>query len=260
MRAHVATGLVLAGLVASTLSGWANAESTLSWTTGLDYSSGEYGSANTTEIWYVPLIGRLETGDWQFKLTVPYVRMKSPSGGVIIGYDANGTPIRSGVGTPVTESGLGDVVASATYALLARPGLLLDLTAKLKFGTASVDKGLGTGENDVGMVLDAYFPMGKATPFLSLGYKRPGDPAGQSLRNTWQVGGGIAYKVSDMWSTGAMYDWRSAASVAGSPQRDLMLYAVYKPVPDWKVQAYASKGFSDASADYGVGLMVSRSY
>lgn len=257
MRAHLVKGMVLAGMVASAQ---AYAESTLSMTTGLDYSSGEYGSASTTEIWYVPLIGRLESGDWQFKLTVPYVRMKSPSGGVIIGYDANGTPIRAGVGMPVTESGLGDVVASATYSLVSRPDVLLDLTAKIKFGTASVSKGLGTGEDDMGMVLDAYFPQGKATPFLSLGYKKPGDPPGQNLHNTWQAGGGVAYKVSDMWSTGAMYDWRSAASAAGSPQRDLLLYAVYKPVPDWKVQAYASKGFSDASADYGLGLMVSRSY
>jgi len=257
MRAHLVKGLVLAGMVASAP---AQAGATLSMTTGLDYSSGKYGSASTTEIWYVPLIGRLDTGDRQFKLTVPYVRMKSPSGGVIIGYDANGTPIRAGVGMPVTESGLGDVVASATYALLSRPDVLLDLTAKLKFGTASVGKGLGTGENDVGTVLDAYFPLGKATPFLTLGYKMPGDPPGQNLHNTRQAGGGVAYKVSDRWSTGAMYDWRSAASAAGSPQRDLLLYAVYKPVPDWKVQAYASKGFSDASADYGMGLMLSHGY
>jgi len=255
--AHTIKGLFLTCLLMPASAG---AESTFSWTTGLDYSSGKYGSANTTEIWYVPLTTRLETGDWQFKLTVPYVRMKSPSGGVIIGYDANGTPIRSGVGTPVTESGLGDLIASATYSLVARKDLLLDLTAKVKFGTASVSKGLGTGENDLGVVMDAYFPHGKATPFLSAGYRRPGDPPGQNLRNTWQAGIGLAYKVSGQWSTGAMYDWRSAASTAGSPQRDLLLYAVYKPVSNWKMQAYASKGFSDASADYGLGLMVSRKY
>jgi hypothetical protein len=238
----------------------AHAESTLSFTTGLDYSSGKYGTANTTEIWYVPVSGRLEKGDWQFKLTLPYVRMTSPSGGVIIGYDGNGTPIRAGGGTPVAEAGPGDVVASATYGLVARSDFLLDLTAKVKFGTASVSKGLGTGEHDMGAVLDAYFPLGRSTPFFSLGYKQPGDPTGQALRNTWQAGAGLAYKASDVWSMGGMFDWRSAASAAGDSQRDLMLYAVYKAAPDWKLQAYASKGFSDASADYGLGLMVSRDY
>lgn len=242
------------------LSNFALAETQFSWTSGLDFSSGNYGSANTTEIWYVPLTGRLETGDWQFKLTVPYVRIKSPSGGVIIGYDANGTPIRSGAGVPVVESGLGDVAIAATYGLVARPNVLVDVTGKAKFGTASVSKGLGTGENDLGMALDAYFPLGKATPFISLGYKWPGNPAGQNLRNTRQAGVGVGYKISDVWSAGGMYDWRSPATATGTSQRDLTVYAVYKPVPKWKVQGYASKGFSDASADYGLGLMVSHSY
>jgi len=48
--------------------------------------------------------------------------------------------------------------------------------------------------------------------------------------------------------------------VAGAPLRDLTLYAVYKAAPDWKLQAYAAKGFSDASADYGLGVMLSYSY
>lgn len=240
--------------------GMAGAASSLSGTTGLDYSSGNYGTDKTTEIWYLPLTARWSAEDWQFKLTLPYVRMKAPSGGVIIGYDDNGLPIRDGVGTPVTQDGLGDMVASATYSLLERSDLMLDLTAKLKLGTASVSKGLGTGEHDYGLVLDAYVPLGKATSFFSLGYKRPGDPAGQNLRNTWQAGAGLAYKVSNTLSVGGMFDWRSAASLQGQPQRDLSFYAVFKMSPSWKVQGYASKGFSDASADYGMGLMVSRSY
>ena len=103
----------------------------------------------------------------------------------------------------------------ATYGLVSQPKFLLDLTAKYKFGTASVSKGLGTGENDFGLVLDAYFPMGKATPFITTGYRLLGDPPGQNLHNTRQLGGGIAYKVSDQTSLGIIYDWRSAASSAG---------------------------------------------
>lgn len=241
-------------------SGLAGAESQVSVTTGLDYSTGRYGTDSTTEIWYLPVIGKLETGNWQFKLVVPYLRMRSPSGGVIVGYDGNGTPIRSGVGAPVTVSGLGDVVASATYALVSSPRYMLDVTTKLKIGTASRDKGLGTGENDLGLVLDAYFPMEALTPFVSVGYRKPGDPPGQNIHNTRQVEIGLAYKLSPSWSAGIMYDWRSASSSAGSAQRDASVYGVYKLTPAWKLQAYVSHGFSEASADWGGGMMVTHGF
>lgn len=242
------------------VSGLAEAESQVSVTTGLDYSTGRYGTANTTEIWYLPVIGKLETGDWQFKLVVPYLRMRSPSGGVIVGYDGNGTPIRSGAGAPVTASGLGDVVASATYALVSSPRFMLDVTTKFKVGTASREKGLGTGENDLGLVLDAYLPMGALTPFISVGYKKPGDPPGQNIRDTRQAEIGLAYKFSPSWSGGVMYDWRSASSSAGSAQRDMSVYGVYKLTPTWKLQAYASHGFTDASADWGGGMMLTHGF
>lgn len=250
----------LIGLACCCVSGAVAADQQWSVSTGLDYSSGKYGSSTPTEIWYVPLSGRLETGAWEFKLTLPYVRMRSASGGVIVGYDANGLPIRSGAGAQTTVAGLGDVVASATYGVVTRPRWLLDVTAKVKWGTGSVDKGLGTGETDFAVGVDSYFPLGKATPFLSLGYRRPGDPSGQDLLNTRQAGVGLAYKLSDTWSLGAMYDWRSAASAGGTAARDLMAYAVYKFSPSWKLQGYASRGFTDASADYGLGLMLKHIY
>lgn len=228
-------------------------------TTGMDYSSGKYGGTDRTDIWYVPFTLRYNVEPWQFKLTVPYLSMQS-AGGTIIGYDTNGVPIRSGGGAPSRESGLGDIVASATFSLVERLELLLDMSAKVKFGTASTRKGLGTGEQDATLGFDAYFPRGRATPFISLAYRMPGDPPGQNLRNTRQAGLGLAYKLSDHWNGGGMWDWRSAATSAGQDQRDLTLYAVYKSGSHWKLQGYLSKGFSDASADYGVGLMATMDY
>ncbi len=224
-------------------------------TSGLDYSNGGYGNAQTTEIWYVPVTVRAVRDRWTFKLTVPYVRMTAPSGGVIIGYDDNGLPIRSGTGARVSREGMGDVVVSATHALVEKKDLLLDVIGKIKFGTASVDKGLGTGENDYYLGTDAYFPLGANTPFLSLTWKNPGDPPGQNLHDTWRVGVGVARKFSSTWSGGLLFDWRSAATAASTPQRDLTAYGVYKSGRGWKVQGYTSAGFSDSSADYGLGLM-----
>ena len=40
---------------------------------GFDYSSGTYGESQSTDILYIPVIGKYEIEDWAFKLTVPYI-------------------------------------------------------------------------------------------------------------------------------------------------------------------------------------------
>src|SRR5215471_16743727 len=120
---------------------------------GFDYSSGTYGESQSTDILYIPVIGKYEIEDWSFKLTVPYISVRGP-GNVIPGLgEVNRTPA-----TVTTQSGLGDIVAAATYILYAgdasAPGW--DLTGKIKFGTADANKGLGTGENDYSVQVDVY--------------------------------------------------------------------------------------------------------
>ena len=237
----------------------AHADPLWQFTSGVDFSSGKYGTAERTDVWYTPFTIRYSAEPWQFKLTVPYLRVTSP-GGAIIGYDENGVPIRGGGGTRSAESGLGDVVLSATYALVERTDFLLDVTGKVKFGTASVSRGLGTGEEDVALALDAFFPRGRLTPFVNVGYKNTGDPAGVDLRDTWQASLGFAYRWSDQWSGGGMFDWRAASTATSESARDLTFYAVYKLTPEFKLQGYLSKGFSNASPDYGLGLMATLNY
>src|SRR5262245_53179030 len=51
--------------------------------TGVDYSTGGYGQANDTEIWYVPFTGTLELDRWTAQVTVPYLNITGP--GVVLG-------------------------------------------------------------------------------------------------------------------------------------------------------------------------------
>ena len=135
------------------------AEGAFSLTSGVDYSSGKYGQSQSTDITYIPLIAKYETDSTTFKLTVPWVKIRGP--GDVVGGNA---PIVLGKSNrPVTtESGLGDIVFAATQTI-AQFGetnpLLLDLTGKVKFATGSRSKGLGTGENDYTIMLDAYKPV-----------------------------------------------------------------------------------------------------
>lgn len=232
----------------------------LSLTTGLDTSIGKYGSTDSTIVRYLPVTVKYEQGRSTFKTTLPYVSISS-SGNVII--DQDGNIISSGgAGARVTQSGPGDVVASWAYSLIDQPrlGWLVDATLKVKLPTGDKSKGLSTGERDYTVLADFYYPAGKWTPFLSLGYRMPGNPPSGTLQNTWLGSLGVGYKFSKTDSAGFMLDAREASSASSVGSRELTTYWVHKFTPETKLQLYAVKGFSDASADYGLGAMVTHKY
>ena len=87
----------------------------LTLSTGFDYSSGKYGGSQSTDILYVPFTGRYRLDPWMFRLTVPYISVTGPDT-VIPGIGAVGRPV-----APIaTRSGLGDVIAAATYSFETR--------------------------------------------------------------------------------------------------------------------------------------------
>ncbi|GAB4178734.1 MAG: hypothetical protein OHK0026_05750 [Rhodocyclaceae bacterium] len=234
----------------------AQADDRLTLTTGIDYSTGKYGGAASTDILYVPLIGKYETGPWTLKLTVPWLQITGP--GNVVG-SGDGVIVSGGSASTVRtrQSGMGDVVAAAGYALLGgRRGLALDITGKVKFATGDSAKGLSTGENDYALQTDLFLPSGTVTPFGTLGYKVIGRPAGTALRNVWYASAGASWKLSGATSAGALVDMRQASRPGAEGGRELSLYASRKLGASFKLQAYLSRGFSDTSADWGAGLML----
>lgn len=227
-------------------------------TSGLDYSSGKYGGSELTEIWYVPVTAKFESGASTFKLTLPYVRITAPVGGKLI----DGRPVSAGSGARETQAGLGDVVVSYSYSLLEQPvrGFLLDLTAKVKLATADADKGLGSGENDYSVLADLFYLAGAWTPFATVSYRLTGDPAGSNLENVWGGTLGLGYKQSPENSLGLMWDMRQASTVSGVASNDVTAYWVHKFSAGLKLQSYVVKGFSSASADWGMGLMLGKTF
>lgn len=248
----------LAAVLAAGVGTCAHAAGNFSLTSGFDYSTGKYGGSTSTDILYIPIIGKYSTGPWMFQLTVPYVRITGP-GNVVRDL---GVLRQTTTTTRTTESGLGDVVAAATYNLYAgtTDATIVDLTGKVKFGTADETKGLGTGKNDYALQVDGYKGFGAFTAFGSVGYKVLGSPAGYSLNNVFYGSLGGAYKFDERNSGGVIIDLRQKASTSGSPQRDLTAYISHKIDETWKAQAYVVKGFADGSPDWGLGAMVSYAF
>ena len=226
----------------------------LTFSAGVDYSSGDYGSDTDTDVWYFPFMAKYESGRSLFKLTVPYLQVDGPSGCAII----DGRPICGTTGTKASEQGLGDVVLGYSYSLTPKPlaDFFVDLGGKVKFGTADEDKGLGTGENDYSLQADVFYLAGKVTPFATLGYRFMGDPVGYDFNDTWFGTLGVDYKFSQINNLGGLWDLREKVANDSDGANEVMLYWTHKFGGGYKLQTYAVTGFSDASPDYGLGVML----
>ena len=239
--------------------------------TGADYSSGKYGTDTTTNIWSVPLTAAYQVDRWTFKLTVPYINI-SGADDVIpgVGKVKNGNPNGRGRGhgkgnggtTPPpgttssgSASGMGDITASAGYQLFASPDHTfgLDLTGKVKFGTADENKGLGTGKNDYGLSLDSYKVSGNWTAFGGVGWMKYGSSQYIQLKNGFNANIGADYKLDPSNNIGAYYYYRERIAVGGGAQSEVTGYWNHKFSEALRLQAYALAGFANGSPDYGVG-------
>jgi hypothetical protein len=222
--------------------------------TGFDYSSGKYGNATSTDILYIPVIGKFELDKLTFKLTVPYISISGPGG--IVRSVGRMRRVTTTTATTSSNSGLGDIIASAGYNFYDEQALVLDLVGNLKFGTADANKGLGTGQNDYSVQVDGYYDLGKNTLFATAGYKSYGAPSGLTLNNTPYGSLGVSQKLSNKTSAGAMLDMALSPSTNSADQLEAIIFVSQKVSPSLKMQANLLKGLSNGSPDYGGGFMV----
>ena len=250
----------------------AHAEDGLSLGVGADYSSGDYGSEVTTEIFSVPVSAKYVSGNWTWKASLPWLRIDGDPG-VLPGLgNVNRNPNgrgRGNGGTPApvegaapedsSASGIGDLRLSATYAFDTGGPLGVDLTGNVKVATADEDKGLGTGEHDYGLALDLYRDFDGTLLFGGVSYTMLGDSefaplndvAGANFGASWGVGGG---------SLGVMYDWREAASDTADDRSELTGFYSFAAGERGRLQLYAVKGLSDGSPDWGAGVSFNHAF
>jgi hypothetical protein len=244
-------------LAAAFVSQAALAEGNFTVKSGYDYTTGKYGTSTDTEITAIPFIGTYETGNWTLKASIPYVRITGADN-VIAGIGA----VRPTTTTMRTDSGLGDLTTAATYSFMIDPKSQfgIDVTGKIKFGTADIDKGLGTGENDYWIMVDPYTRMGNVTWFGGVGYGVLGSSDVLKLKDVVSANAGLSYKLDHQSSAGAMLDYRSKSTDTGFEQRELTAFYSRKFDGGYKLQAYATKGFSDGSPDWGGGLNIAKNF
>jgi len=184
--------------------------------TNVDYATGKYGGSQTIDTLKLPLIGKYVNGPWTFKLAVPYIRI---------------TDKGDATNAARTESGLGDVTTSATYTLYKSKGadpLVVNVAGLIKFGTASYDKGLGTGENDYAVQSAIDKTVGKFTASVMAGYRVNGDPPGIHLDNVFYGSLSGSYAFTPQTSAGLVFYQRQQASITGGLHRKLTAFFIHK--------------------------------
>jgi hypothetical protein len=247
-------------LCASALATGASAdEGAFSVSLGANYMSGDYGTANTTNMWYLPATFRYRTDRGLVRLTVPYISVTG--NGTVVPVGGNHHVIGPGPVTTrrVTESGLGDVVVGGTYYLVpqttSRPAI--DLTGRIKLGTADEDKNLGTGENDYSVQLDLAKTRDRMLFFGSAGYKLLGDPPAFDLDNILYGDVGGQWRLDAQRNVGLDLYLAESPTAAGSSAAELTAYLNRKLDVKRSLQFSGLVGLSDGSPDWGVGIAIS---
>lgn len=230
---------------------------------GAEYTSGDYGgSADVHEI-YAPLMLGYDTRRLGLRLSIPYVHLSAPADTTVLSQGDRRIVLVPGGGARETHSGLGNVRASATlYDVVAAParGLFVDVTGRVKLGTADADAGLGSGENDYALEASAYQRLGHATGIATLGYELNGDPPGTNLDNVWYGTLGASMPWTQQTRAGLFFDFAQAPLAGQDGPRELSLHVAHRLDPQRSVNAYALTGLSDGSPDWGAGVAFIRRF
>jgi hypothetical protein len=228
--------------------------------TGVDYSTGKYGSATSTEVLYVPFYARAEAGRWLFRVTVPQVNISSQGRVTIV--DGRPVVVADTRAPRTTVSGMGDSVAAVGYTILdgQRTGLILDLYGKVKFPTGDSSRGLGTGEYDYAAQADMVKSLGRYSLLGTVGSRCLGNPPGVEYRDVWYGSAGLAVRLDAHQSAGLIYDYRQASTARGFQQSEFMAFFSRRITPELKLQIYGIRGLSDGSPEWAGGVMLSRRF
>jgi hypothetical protein len=222
------------------------------------YSDGDYGTNKDTNVLLGLSTLSAKTGNFQFNVSVPYMRI---SGRGLVVMDAAGNPIiinRNASLPADVRSGFGDLNLSTTYAI---PPEVLDdfkvsISGRVKVPTASGRRRLSTGEADYGMSVDVAKAYDRWQPFVTIGYLIAGRPSGFVLKNTVSASAGTSYDISDSLVAITSYDYDSPSSPLVASSQNLFWSLSWIVNDKITLTGYATKGISSGSPNVGTGLIL----
>ncbi|MGD9965972.1 MAG: hypothetical protein AB7T59_05590 [Hyphomonadaceae bacterium] len=240
-----------------------------SYSTGADYTQGDYGAGQDTSIVVAPLSARYDAERWRAALTITYVSVEG-AGGVIPGAGSAfgaGSPLSSvadplfGVGGPaqpplvtpsVEAQGLGDTTLELGFTPLAEAnGARISLSGAVRLPTGNEERSLGAGETVFSLAAGAAHPVGqRSAVYAAIGYTH----AAESDDGAAFASGGFESRIADSWVLGASGDWSDSRVAGAAGRTQLTLYSGFSLSTDVQLAAYALAGLSDTAPELGGGI------
>lgn len=223
--------------------------------TGAEYTNGDYGSSINTSTLQIPFsLGYIDK-QYAWSVSVPYVQISGTEDVIFSGTTRSQKFTNSKTSTvKQTDSGLGDITLSGTYQLKNETKLSpwLAITGKIKLATADENKRLGTGEVDYA----AQIEVAKKALHGYFGYKIIGDTSTVSYNDVSYGAVGITIPVND-WTSVTQY-YAEQAAVSGVDNIQELNISFSKSLSDRKKLAvYLIKGLTNSSPDWGAGVRLS---
>lgn len=222
---------------------------TLSLSSGLCFSAPGY---------YVDVGLRQESGDFNSGQDVTLLQLEASYGlkqesydfSVFIAYQKLSEDL-------VSESGAGDIILRAGKELYSKSIYddSLYMSAALKLPTADENKGLGSGETDVGGFLNYTQRLDAFNLLYSVGYIFTGDSTALNYNDILSYGIGIS-KLLDSIYVYSNLQGRQQTLPAGENPLELVGGLFYALQPDQFIRADILFGLSDASSDFGISIGV----
>lgn len=221
--------------------------------------TGDYGDPadKTTTVGYVTETFKYSHTDiGEIGVSVPYTYRNG--GGVTAGEST----LVATHAIPKRADGIGDILLKGKYYLIDEEDLIpaVDLTGRVKFPTASHDRGLGTGKYDFGMGPSLMKHFGDVVVLLdaeAIVRQRPTASTINKVRVDYSVGAGYPF-TSQM--SGYCFVEGSSKTNKGQKIEDapleVVVAATYKPAEKLRFNGYVLVGLTDGSPNLGGSLGV----
>lgn len=226
--------------------------------TGLEYSEADYGTPDTTNLWTVPISVTYRKSNFSLFASMPL--LFAGSEGDIIVSSKMSKPTKMVLPSMTVSgrnnaSGIGDIILSASYYFMpdVRSELSYRVTGGVKVAIADVNKGFGTGEDDIFVEGGAVKNLDEYTLSATLGYEMNGDSPDFDYNNVFYGTVGLTKQLSMNKQVGSYLYFSEALSDAAEAPLELSVFYRQPAAKDRDIYLYFSKGFSDGSPDFALG-------